>query len=50
MCLDSGEDQAPITGNDSAFAEEMERAERMCANVRKMCRKLDRSMVLACIG
>ena len=46
-CLDSGEDVAPTTCSDFAYAEEMERAERMCENVRKMSRKFDRSMALS---
>ena len=47
MCVDFGEDVAPTTCNDSASVEEMERAEGMCENVRKMCRKFDRSMALS---
>ena len=45
--LEFGEDVAPKTCNDSTSAEEMERAERMCEDVRKMCRKFNRSMALS---
>ena len=38
---------APTTCNDSISVEEMERAERMCENVRKMYWKYDRSMALS---
>ena len=47
MCLDFAEDVAPTTCNDSASVEEMERGECMYENVRKMCRKVDRSMALS---
>ena len=45
--LEFGEDVAPITCNDSTSAEDMERAERMCEDVRKMCRKFNRSIALS---
>ena len=41
MCLDSGEDLAPTTGNASAFVEEIETAKHMHANMRKICKKFD---------
>ena len=47
MCLDFVEDVAPIAWNDFPFVEEMERAERLCENMRKMCRKFDGSMALS---
>ena len=41
MCLDSGEEGAPNTRNGFAGVKEMERAWRMCAEVRKMCKNLN---------
>ena len=46
MCLDSGEEGDPNTRNDLTCVEEIERARRMCAEVRKMCRKFERSLAM----
>lgn len=46
MCLDFGEVVAPTTSNDTASLEEMHRALDIHANVKKMCKKFNQSMVL----
>ena len=46
MCLDSGEEGAPNTCNDFACVEEMERAQPMRLDVRKMCKKFERSLTM----
>ena len=50
MCLDFREGWAPNTRNDFACVEEMERAQHMCAEVRKMCKNLNDRWQWACIG
>ena len=46
MCLDSREEGAPNTHNDFACVDEIERAQLMCAEVRKMCKKFERSLAM----
>ena len=46
MWLDSGEEGAPNTCNDFACVQKMERAQRMCVDVRKMCKKFERSLAI----
>ena len=46
MCLDSGEEGTLNTRNDFAYMEEMKRTQRLCADVRKMCKKFERSLVV----
>ena len=46
LCLDFGEEGAPNTRIDFTCVEQMERARRMCAEVRKMCQKTERSLAM----
>ena len=46
MYLDSREDVNSNTHNDLAYMEETKRTQRVCADVRKMCKKFERSLVM----
>ena len=46
MYLESREEGAPNTRNDFICIEKMERAQRMCMDVRKMCKKFEGSLVM----
>ena len=43
---EEGEEEAPNTRNDFAYMEKKKRTQRMCADVRKMCKKFERSHAL----
>ena len=43
----TGEKGAPNTCNEFAYIEEMKRTQRMCADVRKMCKKFERSLAVS---
>ena len=43
----TGEEGAPNTRNEFAYMEEMKRTQRMCADVRKMCKKFERSLAVS---
>ena len=43
----AGEEGAPNTRNEFAYMEEMKRTQRMCADVRKMCKKFERSLAVS---
>ena len=42
-----GEQGAPNTHNEFAHMEQMKRTQRMCADVRKMCKKFERSLAVS---
>ena len=42
----TGEEGAPNIRNDFAYMEEIKRTQRMCMDVRKMCKKFERSLVV----
>ena len=44
---EEGEEGAPNTRYDFAYMEEMKRTQRMCADVRKMCKKFERSLAVS---
>ena len=44
---EEGEEGAPNIRNDFAYMEEMKRTQRMCADVRKMCKKFERSLAVS---
>ena len=44
---EEGEEGAPNTRNDFAYMEEMKRTQRMRADVRKMCKKFERSLAVS---
>ena len=46
LWLQFGEEGAPNTCNHFACVQEMERAQRMCVDVRKMCKKFERSLAI----
>ena len=43
---EEGEEGAPNTRNGFAYMEEMKKTQRVCAKVRKMCKKFERSLVV----
>ena len=43
----TGEEGAPNTHNEFAYTEEMKRTQRMCADVRKMCKKFERLLAVS---
>ena len=43
---EEGEEGAPNTRNDFANMEETKRTQRMCVDVREMCKKLERSLAV----
>ena len=46
MCLDSGEEGSPNIRNEVACVQEMERVQRMCADIRKMRENFERSLAI----
>ena len=44
---EEGEEGAPNTRNEFAYMEEMKRTQRMCADVKKMCKKFERSLAVS---
>ena len=43
---EEGEVRDPNTCNDFEYMEEMKRTQRVCVDVRKMCKKFERSLVV----
>ena len=47
---EKGEEGAPNTRNNFTYMEEIKRTQRVCVDVRKMCKKFEQSLAMGCIG